>query len=462
MNLCCIFDVLSVFRQLKTARNATNIRQSVILFINMINHKNYFVNFTLFALILFTTVLTTAAQTVKTAAPRQEKLLNGLKVLLWSEPAEKVTVKLRVHSGAAFDMQNKEGTMALLADALFPNDSVREFFREDLGGSLEVVSNYDYIQINATGNADQILAILETISAAVTRPAIDKEITAKVRAARLERVRELEKNSAYVADLAVANRLFGTFPYGRSAEGTVESLSKIDFADLLAAKQRFLTADNATLAVGGNIKSDYVFKAARQLFGGWEKADKRIPATFAEPNAPDTKFFLIKTEINNASELRFAFRGAARRGADFHHTQILTGVLQNRLRKKEGDKVSLRQTSYFLPGLVTLKFSDWNSSSLKLAGQDVSLPGNFLNYVEDLLLANITEEEFQTAKTDFLKSLNGRDAIDSWLDANSFGLTSVKTDEQNARNATIADVQKVLERWRKEAVVRTLLIKVAA
>lgn len=430
----------------------------------MLNHKNYFVNFTLFAVFLFTIVSFAAAQPAKIAAPRQEKLLNGMKLLIWSEPAtEKATVKLRVHSGAAFDVQNKEGTMALLADVLFPNETIKEFFREDLGGSLEATSNYDYIQITATGNAEQILTILETIAAAVTKPTIDKDTTAKVRAARLERVRELEKNPAYVADLAVANRLFGAFPYGRTAEGTAESLAKIDFADLLTARQKFLTADNATLAVRGNVKSDYVFKAVRQLFGGWEKSDKKVPATFAEPNAPDTKFFLIKTELENASELRFAFRGAARRAADFHHTEILTGVLQNRLKKKEGDKVLLRQNSYFLPGLVTVKFFDWNSSALKPSGGgDVTLPGNFLNYVEDLLQSNVSEEEFQTAKTDLLKNLSSRNAVDAWLDADSFRLASVKTDEQAARDAALADVQTILERWRKEAVVRTLLIKMAA
>jgi predicted Zn-dependent peptidase len=324
------------------------------------------------------------------------------------------------------------------------------------------VSNYDYIQINATGNSDQILTILDTLATSITKPQIDKETTAKVRNLRLERIKELEKNPAYIADQAVARRLFGDFPYGKSPEGTIESLQKIDFADLLLAKQRFLTADNATLAVSGNIKSDYVFKIARQLFGGWEKADKKIPATFAEPAAPDTKFFLIKTELNKASELRFAFRGSARRDTDFHAAQILSTILQNRLRRKESDKVVLQQNSYYLPGLVMLKFSDWNSSSLKIAGEDVSLPENFLNYVQELLSPDITAEEFQIARADFLRNLNNQNSIDAWLNMNSFGLSSVKTDAQSAQNAALADVQKVLERWRKEAVVRTLLFRATA
>jgi len=427
------------------------------------NIRNYFQKFALATLLLFTAISISVAQTTKANAPRQEKLLNNLKLLIWTEPAtEKVSVKLRIHSGAAFDTLGKEGTMALLADSLFPNESVKQFFAEELGGSLNVESSYDYIQITGTGDADKVLTILETLAAAVTKPAIDKEVTAKIRAVRLERIKELRKNPAYVADLAVAKRLFGDYPYGRSAEGTADSLQKIDFADLLLAKQRFLTADNATLAVSGNVKPDYIFKAVRQLFGGWEKADKKVPATFAQPSAPDTKFFLIKTEINNASELRFAFRGAARRDQDFHAVRILTGILQNRLQKKEGDKVSMQQNSYFLPGLVSVKFSNWDSSSLKLAGADVSLPENFLDYVQELLAANVTAEEFQIAKADFLKNYGSQNTVDAWLDIDSYGLAPMKTDATFAQSATLADVQKVLERWRKEAVVRTLLLKSTA
>jgi predicted Zn-dependent peptidase len=211
------------------------------------NYTNNFKKFTILVLFLFQLASASSAQTAKFSEPRQERLLNNLKLLVWNEPkAEKVTVKLRIHSGSAFDPLGKEGVMALLGDALFPNESQREFFTEDLGGSLEVTSNFDYIQINATGNSDQFLTILETLATAVTNPQINKEITAKVVSARLEKVKELEKSPSYTADQAVAKRLFGDFPYGRAQMGTSESLAKIDFADLLFARQRFLTADNAS------------------------------------------------------------------------------------------------------------------------------------------------------------------------------------------------------------------------
>ncbi len=423
------------------------------------NTRNYLKTFTLTTLILFTAVSFSYPQTAKISGPRQEKLLNNLKLLIWTEPAaEKVTVKLRIHSGAAFDLQNKEGTMALLADILFPNEAAKEFFREDLGGNLDVTSNYDYIQINATGNADQALAILETLSGAVTKPLIDKETMAKVRSARIEKIKELERNPSHVADQFVAKRLFGNFPYGRSADGTSESLAKIDFADLLLAKQRFLTADNATLAVSGNVKSDFIFKAVRQLFGGWEKSDKKIPATFAQPGAPATNSFLMPTENENVSELRFAFRGLARNDKDFVASEVLTRILHNRLQTKEGSKAIVYQKSHLLPSLVVLKFSDWNVGTLKIEGENATLPPNFFETVGNLLKTEIKTDEFERAKSEIVAERNKINSADLWLDVDTFKLVSVKDEMQKPSNITIADVQKVVERWKKEFVVAALVV----
>lgn len=419
------------------------------------NIKKRFKKYALFAALFSATTVFALAQTPKSNQPRQEKLLNTLKLLMWTEPAaEKVTVKLRIHSGAAFDTLGKEGTMALLADSLFPNESVKEFFREDLGGSLAVESNYDSIQINATGNADQILTILETISAAVTKPQIDKETTARVRAARLERVKELEKNPAYVADLAAAKRLFGNYPYGRSAEGTAESLPKIDFADLLLAKQRFLTADNATLAVGGNIKADYVFKAVRQLFGGWEKSDKRVPATFAQPDAPDAEMLFVDSAIENAGEFRFAFRSPSRNDKDFFAARILTKILQNRLQTKEPNAFA-RQNAHVLPGSIVVGYKQ---DGIKREGNQAALPGAAMSdFLGDLLKSPVEPGEFERAKSDLQNEYNQANPVDSWLDVNTYKIVSVKADRENLQNTTLADVQRNAERWKKEPPVRILV-----
>src|SRR5687768_11850080 len=59
--------------------------------------------------------------------PERNRLLNGLRVLIWPRPGDQdVLLKLRIHSGAAFDLEGKAGTMALLGDVLFPDPTTRE------------------------------------------------------------------------------------------------------------------------------------------------------------------------------------------------------------------------------------------------------------------------------------------------------------------------------------------------
>jgi zinc protease len=281
-------------------------------------NRLYIRKFSISLAALVLTAFSVFAQAQTPAAPRQEKLLNGLKILMRSDAqASNVSVKIRVHSGAAFDPQGKEGVMRMLAENIFPNNAVREFFTDDLGGSLEVVTNYDFIQINATAKPEEFLNLLETLANAVARPTIDKETTLRLRALQIEKVREMEKNPVYVADLAVAKGLFGTFPYGRPIDGSVESIQKIDFADLIFAKDRFFTADNATVTITGNFKPDLAFRAARRYFGAWAKSDGRIASTFPTARYPDVRLTRSRIALPNKSEFRIASR-FARNDADFY------------------------------------------------------------------------------------------------------------------------------------------------
>lgn len=426
------------------------------------NYTDNFKKFTLLLLILFHFAATSFAQAAKFPEPRQEKLLNGLKLLVWNTPgAEKVTVKLRVHSGSAFDPQGKEGVMALLGAALFPGEAQREFFTEDLGGSLQITSNFDYIQINATAKSDQFLTVLETLAAAVTNPQIDKEVTAGVVAARLARVRQLEKSPLYIADQAVAKKLFGEFPYGRPSEGTSQSLAKIDFADLLFARQRFLTADNATLAIAGSVKPDLAFRAVRRYFGAWEKADKKVPATFRQPDAPNTESLRIETDDWNLRYVRFAVRGLARNDKDFAAAEIYRAALSESLNpdSKIVDKVLTgvqgSGKSYLLGGRYDLTIS----------GTDKAEKINELKIADfqKVFSEPISQTEFLKGKASVIKSLNEQtDSIekiaDWWLDIDTYKLPTVAEQFRLFDAVTLENVQRVALRFQKEPVVSVFMI----
>jgi len=385
----------------------------------------------------------------KPQTPKQEKLLNGMKVLIWNDPSAKtVSVKVRIHSGSAFDPQGKEGLMAMLAENFFPNDGTKEFFKDDLGGSLSVTANYDFMQINASSKTEEFLTMLEAVATAVSNPPIDKETAIKLRDKRLERLKELEKDPAYVADAAVAKRLFGTFPYGRPELGTADSVLKITFADLLEAKQRFLGADNATVSIFGNIDSAFAFRAARRYFGSWLKSDKIAPSTFRQPDDPDTKLATIVAEGDGVPLVRFAFRGLARNDRDYAASAVLTFILEDRLKQNVAankENATVRHCAHILPGIVVFSFP-------MQVGSDV--PGN----LPTLLLSKaITNDEFSSAKARITSAYNGIAVDEFWLNADTFKLTSAADDLKLRDAVTLSDVQRVAERLGKNPVVAITL-----
>ena len=374
---------------------------------------------TAIALLLLAVMTPLLAQN-KLPQPREEKLLNGLKVLLWSDPtARDVSVKVRIHAGAAFDPQGKEGVMKMLADNIFPNEVSRDYFRDDLDGGLEIETNYDYIQINASSTSGEFLSMLETLSAAIANPTIDKPTTAKLREALLAKVKLLEADPAYVGDQAVAKRLFGTFPYGRPRYGNSESVAKIDFADLIDAKQRFLTADNATIAVSGNFEKAYGYRLIRRLFGAWLKSDKRVPSTFRQPDAPATDLVNIASPNAEVSAIRFAVRGTSRNDKEFVASKVFARILEARFLARVPSKLSkdvfVRSEEHTLPGMIVAGFA---------ASQDEIGTGNGKIDAGALLAKTlsdlISEAEFQVAKIAFATEWSKRDAASFWLDADTY------------------------------------------
>ena len=377
------------------------------------------------------------AQRPGSREPRQEKLLNGLRLLMWNDPsAADVKVGIRIHSGSAFDPQGKEGVMQLLADNIFPTPASRDYFSEELGGGIQVVTNYDYIQVNASARSADFVKLLESLAQAISQPTIDKETTDSLKRTLAEKLASLEKDPVYLAERAAAKRLFGTFPYGRPAAGTRESLERIDHADLLFVKERFLTADNATVAISGNFNSDFGYRAARRFFGGWLKSDKRIPATFKQPDDPDTKTLELNADgaIVRSS---FAFRGIARNDPDYAASRVLERILKGRLQK-QASGFSVASEARMLPGVV----------SVSGAGTAVWPP--------KILTDRIGEAEFNTARAEALAEFSNRSPVDQWLDADTYGI-KVATETQAFQKITLPDVQRLADRLARNPVVSVVV-----
>ena len=173
-----------------------------------------------FSLICLLTCLLPGISRAQGAEPQREQLLNGLRILLISRPGDQnVLLKLRIHSGAAFDTAGKAGTMALLGDILFPDAATHDYFTEEMGGRLEVETNYDGIDLTLQGHAADYDRIVDILRAALVTTQITPENVAKIREARIKALAAVQPTAANVADRMIAELWYAvqTDPYYRDS-----------------------------------------------------------------------------------------------------------------------------------------------------------------------------------------------------------------------------------------------------
>ncbi|MDH3530568.1 MAG: insulinase family protein, partial [Acidobacteriota bacterium] len=369
--------------------------------------------------------------------PRQERLLNDLNLLIWRVPDTKeVTVNLRVHSGAAFDPLDKEGVAILLSQVMFPDTGLFEDFEEDLGGSLSVEVTLDYIQIEMKAKSDKLVEVLEILAGATITPDIDKDAAAEAKKARIEKLSLDAEDPASIADSEIAERLYGSFPYGRNPNGTVESVAGIDFADIVFAKQRFLTADNATLSISGDVSTSFAYRAARRLMGGWKKGNGRVPSNFTLPEAPDTAPLVVNTDFGSGIEKRLAVEAVSRRDANFYAARLLSRVLDHRVEKQFGGKVHYHP--HLLRGYFVMSRSISTDKNAPPPLAEAEAEAESANDLKKLLKTPVEVAEFEAAKAAEVALFMSTGIIHHWFDIDTYRLKSVDDEYQKLQKVKLA------------------------
>ncbi|HEX8143044.1 MAG TPA: pitrilysin family protein [Pyrinomonadaceae bacterium] len=407
-------------------------------------------------LLLATGLQGAAAATQGGSEPHREQLLNGLSVLIRERAGDpNVLIRLRIHSGAAFDLAGKAGTMALLGDALFPDPTTREYFTEELGGRLDVTTDYDAINITLTGRASEFERIIDLLRPALVNTPFVPETVAKLREARIKVVSAMSIAPGAIADRAVAARLYGDFPYGRPSAGALESLARLERADLIYARDRFLSPNNATMVVIGGVEERRAMRALRQLLGMWRKSDSIAPSTFRQPDAPDTRTLIVDLPGAETAEVRLATRSLARSDRDYAAASLLALLVRDRWQAAIPDLARsaffVRNEAHVLPGMFVMGASvRANSAAQTLAGAR--------SVLRALSASPPAPSEFERVKSEalavFNKQMEQPETLAAlWLDVETYKLSTIAEQLRAFGQVTPADVQRVAAKLFRDAPV---------
>ena len=232
------------------------------------------------------------ARDVKFPPYALKTLGNGLQVIAVShheQPA--VSVRLMVRAGGAQDPADKPGVAALAAALLDQGTTSRTAEQiqhgiDSIGGVLGAGSGTEFTFVQAIVMKDSFNVGLDMVSDIAKNPAFAPQEIELQRKQMLSTLTVSYDDPEYLAGVVFERLVYGAHPYGRPDSGTPASLAAITRNDLVAFHQAWFGANNAILAIVGDVTADEAFAGAERAFGNWRKAANAAARAEEPPPRP--------------------------------------------------------------------------------------------------------------------------------------------------------------------------------
>ena len=214
----------------------------------------------------------TAAGKADNNAPVVHTLSNGLRVVTRVDKRVPMAyAEIVFGAGSQTETEQNAGINSLLAECLLKGTTTRSANQlasevENLGGVISSAAGNNTFNLSIRGLASDLPALLELLADAALHPTLPAETVENEKHAMIADIMDAEEDPAALAFRKLRGLCFGNVSYGNHRDGTVESVQSLTRSDLLAQHARLVCAQNAVLAVAGDIATDKVLALAEQYF----------------------------------------------------------------------------------------------------------------------------------------------------------------------------------------------------
>ena len=219
-------------------------------------------------------------------------LENGLRVLVApSDAADLVTLDVWMGAGTRRETAENNGAAHFIEHLLFKGTATRkpgeiDAAIEDLGGTLNAATSYDWAHFYVTVASADADAALAVLSDALMNAALRPEDVEAERPVILSELARDESTPTGLLTTAFNALTFPGHPYGRPIVGTQTTVSQMTRQTVADFYKTYYAPGNATLVVAGNVTPEQGLAMARKALGAWPA--RPVPADTATPEAPET------------------------------------------------------------------------------------------------------------------------------------------------------------------------------
>ena len=204
--------------------------------------------------------------------PQSFVLPNTIKVLYYDNSSTpKINLILELKARSYFDDEKKPGIYNFMANML--SEGTQKYTAAQLADELEVRGMSLHVapgMVVMNMLASDLQKGLELLTEVVCHPRFDEKEIEKVRNQLLAEIKSFWDNPSQFAGQLVAQEIYKGHPYCKNILGTPESIKSITKKDLVEFHKKYVSPDQARLAIVGDI-GDYDLKnVLTSTIGAWK------------------------------------------------------------------------------------------------------------------------------------------------------------------------------------------------
>jgi zinc protease len=398
-----------------------------------------------------------------------DTLSNGLKVVIIRDTlAPMVTTQMTYLAGGYETPAGYPGTAHAMEHMMFRNSkgmSAAQLYEMlgKLGGRYNAFTTMDATQYFLTAPSRYLDILLHIGSIRMNSALISKHDWSLEKGAIEQEVSRDISNPGYLASLKADSILFAGTGYAHSALGTRPSFDKTTPAILRKFYNQWYVPNNAIFVIAGDINPKRTFSKVKQLFGSIPR--KATPARTSlklENTSPQT---IHKTTPRGTGSVEFMYRMPGYRSKDFAASKILLDALNNArssLSKLSVEGKVLSSFAGFRPfghtgiGIIEAGFAKGHNPKKTQADMDSVISHVLKNGVPDDLVKAAKQSEL--AQFEFDKN-SAMSLASAWSNAMAWrGLPSLQAAEQQIREVTPGEVNKIVQKYLKTGQRVTIVL----
>src|SRR6266403_394742 len=345
------------------------------------------------------------AKPISAGEVQKFELSNGLRLLVREDARlPLVAVGAVFRSGLLAETPQTNGATRLMAKALLKGTTTRTAEQiadeiEAVGGSISSEASNNTFNISLEVTKPDVKLAVELLSDVLLNATMPEKAIAREKEIQIAAIKQEEEQLTTVARNILRQALFTQHPYALRANGSVESVQRLNQKDLLEFRDRYVVAKNGVIFVFGDVKAAEVKQLFEQALGGMRPG--ALALTDAHPAAPLSKTETVESRKDKAQGvIMVGYRGADIFSPDRYALQLIDEASSDlgsrffiRIREQMGLAyyVGASQMEGLVPGLFAFYLG---TDPQKIEPVKTAL----LDEIRKLASEGLTQEELTRAK----------------------------------------------------------------